>query len=73
MINLGDGYELLKVDDPYDGMGVASVTTNSIVHEKERIITVNVDRITASITFQTKNGTWYEYLCIVFVSIEVNF
>jgi hypothetical protein len=27
MINLGDGYELLKVDDPYDGMGVASVTT----------------------------------------------
>lgn len=27
MINLGDGYELLKVDDPYDGMGTATVTT----------------------------------------------
>ena len=22
MINLGDGYELLKVDDPYEGMGI---------------------------------------------------
>ncbi len=27
MINLGDGYELLKVDDPYEGMGTASVAT----------------------------------------------
>ncbi|MCC7525600.1 MAG: hypothetical protein IT250_12310 [Chitinophagaceae bacterium] len=27
MINLGDGYELLKVDDPYDGMGMSSVAT----------------------------------------------
>ncbi|RYF91082.1 MAG: hypothetical protein EOO03_02215 [Chitinophagaceae bacterium] len=27
MINLGDGYELLKVDDPYEGMGIASVAT----------------------------------------------
>lgn len=27
MINLGDGYELLKVDDPYQGMGVSSVAT----------------------------------------------
>lgn len=27
IINLGDGYELLKVDDPYDGMGTATVTT----------------------------------------------
>lgn len=27
MINLGDGYELLKVDDPYEGMGITSVTT----------------------------------------------
>lgn len=27
MINLGNGYELLKVDDPYEGMGTASVAT----------------------------------------------
>lgn len=27
MINLGDGYELLKVDDPYEGMGINSVAT----------------------------------------------
>lgn len=27
MINLGYGYELLKVDDPYDGMGTSMVTT----------------------------------------------
>lgn len=27
MVNLGDGYELLKVDDPYEGMGTASVAT----------------------------------------------
>ncbi len=27
MINLGDGYELLKVDDPYQGMGITSVAT----------------------------------------------
>ena len=27
MINLGDGFELLKVDDPYEGMGTASVAT----------------------------------------------
>lgn len=27
MINLGHGYELLKVDDPYEGMGTASVAT----------------------------------------------
>ncbi|OWR13341.1 hypothetical protein [Chryseobacterium sp. VAUSW3] len=27
MINLGDGYELLKVDDPYEGMGINSVGT----------------------------------------------
>lgn len=27
MINLGDGYELLKVDDPYEGMGTTSVAT----------------------------------------------
>ena len=27
MINLGDGYELLKVDDPYEGMGTMSVAT----------------------------------------------
>jgi hypothetical protein len=27
MINLGDGYELLKVDDPYEGMGITSVST----------------------------------------------
>ena len=26
-INMGDGYELLKIDDPYSGMGVASVAT----------------------------------------------
>lgn len=27
MVNLGEGYELLKVDDPYDGMGITSVNT----------------------------------------------
>jgi methionine-rich copper-binding protein CopC len=27
MVNLGEGYELLKVDDPYDGMGITSVST----------------------------------------------
>lgn len=27
MVNLGDGYELLKVDDPYEGMGIESVVT----------------------------------------------
>ncbi len=27
LINLGDGYELLMVDDPYDGMGITSVNT----------------------------------------------
>ncbi len=27
MINLGDGYELVKVDDPYEGMGISSVAT----------------------------------------------
>ncbi len=27
IINMGDGYELLKVDDPYEGMGTASVAT----------------------------------------------
>ncbi len=27
MIDLGNGYELLKIDDPYEGMGITSVTT----------------------------------------------
>lgn len=27
IIDLGDGYELLKVDDPYEGMGTTSVST----------------------------------------------
>ena len=27
MINLGEGYALLKVDDPYEGMGIHSVST----------------------------------------------
>ena len=27
LINLGDGYELLQVDDPYEGMGTTSIAT----------------------------------------------
>ena len=26
-VNLGDGYEILKIDDPYNGMGISTVTT----------------------------------------------
>jgi len=26
-VNLGDGYELIKIDDPYSGMGISTVTT----------------------------------------------
>ena len=28
LINLGEGYELLRIDDPYDGMGIHSVATS---------------------------------------------
>lgn len=39
IINMGDGYELLKVDDPYEGMGTASVATR-FYQEGELLISI---------------------------------
>lgn len=39
IINLGDGYDLLKVDDPYEGMGTTSVATR-FYHDGELVLSM---------------------------------
>lgn len=59
MINLGDGYELLKVDDPYQGMGITSVATK-FYYEGELMLSMISEENNLGNREKDQNG-YYEF------------
>ncbi|RYY69028.1 MAG: hypothetical protein EOO13_10680 [Chitinophagaceae bacterium] len=59
IINLGDDYELLKVDDPYEGMGTASVATR-FYQEGELMLSMISKENNRGNTYENQKG-YYEF------------
>jgi len=59
IINLGDAYDLLRVDDPYEGMGIFSVTTR-FYKDGELVLSMISEENNSGNREKTKKG-YYEF------------